>query len=137
MNAILGTVPKLAEAALTFAVQYSFRVEGGPVILFAGYAMRFGQQREIDITLTKFLAGCARCAIVGLAIIAALNNFGITFAPMIAAIGVAAFGATMATCARIRLPSPAEAASARVETSGIITPGKLERRRKRTWQRNY
>ena len=54
------------------------------------------QKKNIDITLSKFLAGMVKIIIISFAVIIALGKFGITIAPFIAALGAAAFGASFA-----------------------------------------
>lgn len=105
MQETIGTLEKVWQTAATFAVAYSFQILGALLILavglklaawLGGFVLRLTQKRGIDITLARFLAGTARLVIVAMVILAALNNFGITIAPFIAAIGAAAFGATVA-----------------------------------------
>ena len=48
------------------------------------------------MTLSKFLAGCTKLAILAFAILIALGKFGITIAPFIAMLGAGAFGVSMA-----------------------------------------
>ena len=105
MQETIGTLEKVWQTAATFAVAYSFQILGALLILaiglklagwLGGFVLRLTQKRGIDITLARFLAGTVRLVIVAMVILAALNNFGITIAPFIAAIGAAAFGATVA-----------------------------------------
>lgn len=101
----LNEINRLGQIALGYIVQYSFQAAGAVAILaigwwvaglIAGAARRLGERVGIDVTLTQFFAGAVKLAIIALVVIAALGNFGITIAPLIAAIGAAAFGATVA-----------------------------------------
>jgi len=51
-------------------------------------------EKNIDITLLKFLAGVVKIIIISFAVMIALGKFGITIAPFIAALGAAVFGAS-------------------------------------------
>lgn len=94
----------LAKAA-EFLVNYSFEVLGALLILFLGWQIgqwtakglfAFLQQRKCDVTLSKFLAGGVKGLILGFAVIAALGKFGVTIAPLIAALSALAFGGSFA-----------------------------------------
>jgi small conductance mechanosensitive channel len=93
------------EIATEFLVNYSFQVIGAIVILIAGMiagrwtarlVVAMGERRNIDVTLRLFLGSMARLVVLGMFIIIALGNFGITLTPLIAAIGALAFGASLA-----------------------------------------
>ncbi len=88
-----------------FVVQYALQIIGALAVLLVGYWLsgiagravaRVGHRVHLDVTLVGFFAGAARIGVLTLAIIAALNGFGITIAPLIAAAGAAAFGLTVA-----------------------------------------
>lgn len=88
-----------------FVVQYALQIIGALFVLLIGYWLsgvagravaRVAQRFHLDVTLAGFFAGAARIAVLAVAIIAALNGFGITIAPIIAAAGAAAFGLTVA-----------------------------------------
>ncbi len=88
-----------------FVVQYALQILGAVIVLLAGWWLsgiagravaRVLHRVHLDVTLTGFFAGAARIGVLSLAIIAALNGFGITIAPLIAAAGAAAFGLTVA-----------------------------------------
>jgi small conductance mechanosensitive channel len=88
-----------------FLVKYSFQVVGAIFILIAGFivarwvsklVVRFGERREIDVTLRLFLASIARLLVLMFFVVIALGNFGITVTPFVAAIGAMAFGISLA-----------------------------------------
>ncbi len=88
-----------------FVVQYAFQIVGALFVLLVGYWLsgiagravgRIAHRFHLDVTLAGFFAGAARIGVLTVAIIAALNGFGITIAPIIAAAGAAAFGLTVA-----------------------------------------
>jgi small conductance mechanosensitive channel len=58
--------------------------------------MKVLSRRDLDPTVAGFVSGAVRGAILSFAVIVALGKFGITIAPIIAAIGALAFGSTMA-----------------------------------------
>jgi small conductance mechanosensitive channel len=93
------------EVATEFLVTYSFQVLGAIVILIVGViagrwagnlVVRMGERRDLDVTLRMFLGSIARLVVLGMFVIVALGNFGITLTPLIAAIGALAFGASLA-----------------------------------------
>ncbi len=111
MNEVLGevvtlqNVEQIYKVAIDFLVNYSFQVIGAIFILLAGLivsrwvarlAVAMGERRDIDITLRLFLGNIARLIVLGLFIVVALGNFGIELTPLVAAIGAAAFGLTLA-----------------------------------------
>lgn len=101
----IALISKLIDSATGFAVAYSFQILGAIIVLLIGlkvanWAMRLvirqGERKGIDVTLTKFLASVARLVLIAFVVVITLGNFGITITPLIAAIGAAAFGATVA-----------------------------------------
>jgi len=105
VNEEIKAIQKFMDMGIEFGVNYGFQVIGAIVILILGMAlagwvarMILGvmQKKEIDITLSKFLAGVVKILIITFAVIIALGKFGITIAPFIAALGAAAFGASFA-----------------------------------------
>jgi len=98
-------VQTVFDTSATFLVNYGFEVIGAIVVLFvgaklskwlSGATLKFMTRRDIDPTVSSFAAGTVRGAVLSFAIIVALGKFGITIAPIIAAIGALAFGSTMA-----------------------------------------
>lgn len=105
MEEQITAAQKLINTLIEFFVNYSFQVLGALVILFigtfvakwvAGIVFKLCQKKNLDITLSQFLAGTAKVVILGFVIVVALGKFGITIAPFVAALGAAAFGATYA-----------------------------------------
>jgi len=105
MEKELTAFQKFMNTAIEFLTNYSFQVVGAIVVLIVGhfvgkwvYRIVFAlcERKKLDITLSKFLSSCAKMGVLAFAILIALGKFGITIAPFIAAIGAAAFGASMA-----------------------------------------
>lgn len=98
-------VQTVFETSAEFLVKYGFEVIGAIIILFVGARLsrwlggatqKVLQRRDVDPTVASFAAGTVRGLILSFAIIVALGKFGITIAPIVAAIGALAFGSTMA-----------------------------------------
>lgn len=88
-----------------FFVTYSFQVVGAVIILIAGLIIgkwvsnlieKLCRKKDLDVTLSGFLASFGKLVVIAFALIIAMSKFGITIAPFIAMIGAAAFGATYA-----------------------------------------
>jgi small conductance mechanosensitive channel len=101
----LQNVEQIYKIAIDFFVNYSFQVIGAIFILLGGMVVSrwvgrlvvaTGERRDLDVTLRMFLGNIARLLVLGLFIVVALGNFGITLTPLVAAIGAAAFGLTLA-----------------------------------------
>ena len=93
------------EKIVEFLVNYSFQIIGALLVLVIGYkvslwtariTLKFLEKRHVDLTMARFASGTIRGLVLGFAVIVALGKFGITIAPIIAAIGAVAFGGTMA-----------------------------------------
>ena len=54
------------------------------------------EKQKIDLALARFIATVVKFATIAVAVIIALGNFGVTVTPFIAALGGAAFGASLA-----------------------------------------
>jgi len=90
---------------IEFFVNYSFQIIGAIIIVVVGFMVakkvaffveKLLLTKNIDITLTKFIATTLKVAIiVGVAIIA-LGKIGITVTPFVAAIGAMSLGAGLA-----------------------------------------
>lgn len=96
---------KLVNIIIDFFVNYSFQVIGAILVLVIGlvvarsvasFLMRLFERKNLDITLSKFIAATAKGIIIVFVIIIALGKFGITMAPFIAALAAMAFGASFA-----------------------------------------
>jgi small conductance mechanosensitive channel len=101
----LTALQQIANQAIEFLVRYSFQVIGAILILImglfaarwlGGLTLKLLQKRKCDITLAKFITGSIRILILTFAVLVALSNFGITIAPLIAALGAVALGSTFA-----------------------------------------
>lgn len=101
----IAVIQNLYRVASEFVVNYSFQIIGALIILliglkvanwFAALVIRFGTKKNLDITLTKFIAGVVKTIAVIFVVIIALGKFGISIAPFIAAIGALAFGGSLA-----------------------------------------
>ena len=101
----IETVQALVNKVIEFFVAYSFQVVGALIILIAGFIIgkwvanlveKLCKKKDLDVTLSGFLASFAKLLVIAFAIIIAMNKFGITIAPFIAMIGAAAFGVTYA-----------------------------------------
>ena len=105
MEKEVTALQKFINTAVEFLTNYSFQVLGAIIVLIVGHfigrwvqgiVLKLCETKKIDITLSKFLAGCAKMAVLAFAILIALGKFGITITPLIAMIGAGAFGASMA-----------------------------------------
>ena len=105
MGGQIETVQALVNKVIEFFVAYSFQVVGAFIILIAGFIIgkwvanlveKLCKKKDLDVTLSGFLASIAKLFVIAFAIIIAMSKFGITIAPFIAMIGAAAFGATYA-----------------------------------------
>ena len=96
---------KLVNIIIDFCVNYSFQVIGAILVLAIGvlvarsvasFLLKFFERKNIDVTLSKFIAAMSKGTIICFAILIALGKFGITIAPFIAALAAMAFGASFA-----------------------------------------
>jgi len=101
----IKTAQKLIEVIIDFFVNYSFQVIGAIFVLVIGllvarsvasFLLRLFERKNIDVTLSKFIAATSKGIIIGFAIVIAMGKFGITIAPFIAALAAMAFGASFA-----------------------------------------
>jgi small conductance mechanosensitive channel len=101
----ISALQRILDKVIEFLVNYSFQAVGAIIVLIVGVVLSnwtsrallaLFAKRHLDITVSKFLAGCARFTVLGFAVVVALGNFGITMAPFIAALGGLAFGTSFA-----------------------------------------
>lgn len=101
----LATVQKIVDVVVEFCIQYSFQIVGALIILIIGLklsgwlarlVLRVCAKRNIDITLSKFLASSVKLLVIIFVVIIAIGKFGISIAPFIAALGALAFGSSFA-----------------------------------------
>lgn len=90
---------------IELGIRYGIQVLGAIIILVLGFLLarltgkmvfKLCGKGNIDITLSKFFVGVAKIIIIAFALVIAMAKFGITIAPMVAAIGAGAFGLTLA-----------------------------------------
>jgi len=88
-----------------FFVNYSFQILGAIIILLLGIfvaskvsnlVLRFCESKELDITLSRFIASAVKIVIIVMVAIIALGKVGISVTPFIAAIGAMSLGAGLA-----------------------------------------
>ncbi len=105
MEEEIQALEKAANTVIDFFVNYSFQVAGAIIILIlgllvaryaAGLVLRLLERKDLDITLSRFIASAIKAVILVFVFIIALGKFGITVAPLIAAVTAMAFGASFA-----------------------------------------
>ncbi len=101
----MTVIHKLYATVVEFLVQYSFQIIGAVIILLVGFKLAnwlarlvagVGERKKLDPTFTGFLAGAVRIVVLAFVIIIALGKFGISVAPLIAAVSALAFGGSFA-----------------------------------------
>jgi small conductance mechanosensitive channel len=105
MQEELDRFQSIYDTIIEFFINYSFQLIGAVLILLAGLivagrvaktAEGFFLKKELDVTLSRFMASCIKIAIVtGIGIIA-LGKLGISVTPFVAAIGALSLGAGLA-----------------------------------------
>ena len=99
------TIQRIYDVVIQFVVGYSFQLFGAVLILIGGVIvaslasralLRVQERRNVDVTLRQFIAATVRLLIIGLGVIIALGNLGLSITPFIAAIGGLAVGASLA-----------------------------------------
>lgn len=105
MAAELSTLQDLYKMVIEFLVTYSFQIIGALIILLVGIKMagwvaglinRLCQKHGLDITLAKFIGNVSKIVVLTFVVIIAIGKFGISIAPLIAAVSALAFGASFA-----------------------------------------
>ena len=105
MSNNLSSMQKLIDTLIQYGVNYGFQVLGAVIILIigmiagnwiAGLLFKGFEKKNLDITLSKFIATCAKITVLTFAVIIALGKFGITIAPFVAALSAMALGASFA-----------------------------------------
>ncbi|MBC2717767.1 MAG: mechanosensitive ion channel [Desulfobacteraceae bacterium] len=101
----LTQLQKIVSIIIDFCVRYSFQIVGALIILGLGiyiagwiskFVVRLCEKKGLDVTLTIFMARIVKLIILTFVIIMALGKFGISVAPLIAALGAMAFGVSFA-----------------------------------------
>lgn len=94
----------LANQAIAFLIENGVKIVSALIVLlvgywFAGWLYRFilrrMEKRNLDITLAKFMAGCARLFVLTMAALFAVAKF-YEIAPLVALLGAGAFGVSLA-----------------------------------------
>jgi small conductance mechanosensitive channel len=105
MEEQLDLVAEVYQLVINFLVNYSFQLIGAVVVLILGIVvggwvsrlvLAVLERRDVDLTLRQFLAGLVKTVVVGVFLIAVLDQMGISITPLIAAIGGLAVGASFA-----------------------------------------
>ncbi len=101
----VGTAKRLIDIIIEAVVKYSFQVLGGIIVLVIGWIITkfiskfvhdFLTKHKVDVTVTKFLVGSVKLAVMAFAGLVALGKFGIEIAPFIAGLSVVGFGTSFA-----------------------------------------
>lgn len=105
MEQEIRAVERMINMIVDFVVKYSFQIAGGIIVLVAGlivarylaaFLLRLCERKKLDPTLSKFVVNTVKLLVVGFALLVALGKFGITIAPLLAALAAMAFGASFA-----------------------------------------
>ncbi|MCB1685470.1 MAG: mechanosensitive ion channel family protein [Pseudomonadales bacterium] len=105
MQEQLALVDQVYQLVVNFLVTYSFQLLGAVLVLIGGFMvggwvsrLLLGvlERREVDVTLRQFIASTVRLVVVGIFLIVALSQLGVSITPLIAAIGGLAVGASFA-----------------------------------------
>ena len=105
LNAELEQAAAIYQMVIEFFVQYSFQILAAIIILLVGMfvARRVGnlvfgvcQKRDLDITLSRFIASSVRIIIIVMVAIISLGKLGISVTPFLAAVGALGLGAGLA-----------------------------------------
>lgn len=105
MQEQIDLIQQVYELIVNFVVAYSFQLLGAVLVLILGFVvggwvsralLRIQEKREVDVTLRLLIASTVRILVVGLFLIVALSQMGISITPLIAAIGGLALGASFA-----------------------------------------
>lgn len=105
MSDIHAVVRRVGDIVLEFIVKYSFQFAAGLIILLIGVRLsawvakiftRFCEKKNFDPMLTKFGGGIVRIIVIGFTVMIALDKFGITITPLVAAASALVFGGSFA-----------------------------------------
>lgn len=93
------------QMVIEFFVNYSFQIIGAIIILLIGMlvarkvsnlVLKLCDKKDLDVTLSRFLAATTRIIIVVMVAIIALGKLGISVTPFLAAVGAVSLGAGLA-----------------------------------------
>ena len=88
-----------------FFITYSFQIIGAIIILMlgvlvarkvSGLVFKICERKELDVTLSRFIASTSKIVIIVMVAIIALGKLGISVTPFVAAIGALSLGAGLA-----------------------------------------
>ena len=105
MQEQLDLVGQVYQLVVNFLVSYSFQLIGAILVLIGGFIVggwisrmlgRVLERRDVDVTLRQFIASTVRMVVVGIFLVVALSQLGVSITPLIAAIGGLAVGASFA-----------------------------------------
>ena len=96
---------KVYNTVTDFVVNYSFQIVGALIILIVGWLLagwlanaitRLCDARKMDPMLSRFLGSVAKVLVLIFVVILALDKFGISLGPFVAALGALTLGASFA-----------------------------------------
>ena len=105
MEKELESVQKFYNLIIEFFVNYSFQIVGAVIVTIIGvyvakkvatYVEKFCLSKDMDVTLTSFIAAAVKIVIIVGTVVIAIGKLGITITPFIAAIGAMSLGAGLA-----------------------------------------
>lgn len=101
----MQNVQKIYDLIVGFLVNYSFQLLGAMLVLFVGmvvakkvakWVLALCISKNIDITLSNFIANVTKVLLIVMVAIVCLNLIGISVTPFVAAIGALSLGAGLA-----------------------------------------
>ena len=105
MEQELQQAHKIYQLVTEFFVNYSFQILGAIIIFALGVfvakkisdiVLRLCERKELDVTLSRFIASAAKLTVIAMVSIIALGKVGISVTPFVAAIGALSLGAGLA-----------------------------------------
>lgn len=101
----LEQIQQIWQIVMNFLVNYSFQLIGAIFVFIlglivakkvAGVVLGLCQRKNLDITLSQFIASVAKVVVLTMIAIVCLNMIGISVTPFVAAIGALGLGAGLA-----------------------------------------
>ncbi|MET1256408.1 mechanosensitive ion channel family protein [Aliikangiella maris] len=101
----LAQLQAVYDTVINFFVNYSFQLLGALIVLLIGLlianrvakvVLRICENKNIDVTLSRFISNLAKILVVIMVVIICLNKIGISVAPFLAAVGAISLGAGLA-----------------------------------------
>ncbi len=105
MEQELQQVQDIYKLVTEFFVNYSFQILGALIVLILGilvagkisrFVLALCERKNLDITLSRFIASSTKIIIVSMVVIISLGKVGISVTPFVAAIGALSLGAGLA-----------------------------------------